>query len=342
MLNSHLFQPSHCQTCTGHQTIPSIQHFCQWFNWSREPMHWQLVTSFSEILHLHHRLGHKGFHNLQKWAAEGINGIPSDVTMCLIPMCCACQYGVTKKCSHETNNTGSVVGAPKGPGNLVSMDQMIAGSPGLIPFDSGHPSAQWYKSVTMWVDHFSRYLHANCHEQATIQSALESKKVLSCSPNAIMYWSSTFTVIMVCSQQMLSKTMSLPVINSNHFVALVHTGRTVSLSIISASSQPVPAPCSCMQCRCGQTLLLQSSGAMLFCTQFAYTTANHCQTKQSLLSLSSPMKIWITHPMISECLDHQLTFLTQLYSQALSIQENGKRDPTRVYTLDIRCIMQAM
>ena len=28
----------------------------------------------------------------------------------------------------------------------------------------------------MWVDHFSRYLHANCHEQATIQSALESKE----------------------------------------------------------------------------------------------------------------------------------------------------------------------
>ena len=38
-------------------------------------------------------------------------------------------------------NTGSVVGAPQGPGDFVSVDQMIAGSPGLIPFDSGHPSA---------------------------------------------------------------------------------------------------------------------------------------------------------------------------------------------------------
>ena len=28
----------------------------------------------------------------------------------------------------------------------------------------------------MWVDHFFCYLHAQCHEQATIQSALESKE----------------------------------------------------------------------------------------------------------------------------------------------------------------------
>ena len=56
-------------------------------------------------------------------------------------MCHACQYGAAKKQSHETNNTGSVVGAPQGPGDFVSVDQMIAGSPGLIPFDSGHPSA---------------------------------------------------------------------------------------------------------------------------------------------------------------------------------------------------------
>ena len=100
-----------------------------------------LSPASQKLLHLHHHLGHKAFHNLQKWAAEDINGIPSDDTTCPIPMCHACQYGAAKKCSHETNNTGSVVGAPEGPGDFISMDQMIAGSPGLIPFDSGHPSA---------------------------------------------------------------------------------------------------------------------------------------------------------------------------------------------------------
>ena len=28
----------------------------------------------------------------------------------------------------------------------------------------------------MWVDHYSRFLHAHCQETATIQSALESKE----------------------------------------------------------------------------------------------------------------------------------------------------------------------
>ena len=135
-----------------------------------------LSPASRKLLRLHHRLGHKGFHDLQKWAAEGINGIPTDVATCQIPMCRACQYGAAKKRSHEKTNTGSVVGAPQGPGDFVSVDQMIAGSPGLIPFESGRPSPRRYKAVTMWVDHFSRFLHAQCHEQATIQAALESKE----------------------------------------------------------------------------------------------------------------------------------------------------------------------
>ena len=139
-------------------------------------LHNSLTICLQLLGNLHHWLGHKGFHDLQKWAAEGINGIPSDVATCPIPMCHACQYGAAKKRSHETNNTGSVVGAPQGPKDFVSVDQMIAGSPGLIPYDSGRPSAQCYKSVTMWANHFSCYLHTQCHEQATIQSVLESKE----------------------------------------------------------------------------------------------------------------------------------------------------------------------
>ena len=96
-----------------------------------------LSPASCKLLHLHHRLGHKGFTELQKWAAEGKNGIPSDVANCQVPLCRACQYGAVKKRPHETHNTGSVVGTPQGPGDFVSVNQMIAGSPGLIPFTSG-------------------------------------------------------------------------------------------------------------------------------------------------------------------------------------------------------------
>jgi hypothetical protein len=136
-----------------------------------------LSPASRKLLRLHHRLGHKGFHEIQQWAAEGINDIPRDVATCTIPMCQACQYGAAKNRPHERTNTGSVVGTPTQPGDFVSVDQMIAGSPGLIPFTSGRPSRRRYTTVTMWVlDHFSRFLHAHCQKDATIQSTLESKE----------------------------------------------------------------------------------------------------------------------------------------------------------------------
>ena len=52
---------------------------------------------------------------------------------------------------------------------------MIAGSPGLVPFTSGRPSRHHYNTVTMWADHFSRFLYAHCQEDAMIKSTLESK-----------------------------------------------------------------------------------------------------------------------------------------------------------------------
>ena len=52
---------------------------------------------------------------------------------------------------------------------------MVAGSPGLIPFTSGKPSKRRYDTVTMWVDHFSRFLYAHCQEDATAKTTLESK-----------------------------------------------------------------------------------------------------------------------------------------------------------------------
>ena len=78
------------------------------------------------------------------------------------------------------------------------------------------------------------------------------------------------------------------------------------------------------------------------CMQFIYTAAPHGQTKQSHLSLSSQMKIQIKHHMISKCLGLQFMFSTHLCNQALLVLENGKKDPTRVYTLAICHSMQAM
>jgi hypothetical protein len=67
------------------------------------------------------------------------------------------------------------VGTPQQPGDFVSVDQMVAGSPGLIPFTSGRPSKRRYDTATLWVDHYSRFLYGHCQEDATVKSTLESK-----------------------------------------------------------------------------------------------------------------------------------------------------------------------
>jgi hypothetical protein len=35
-----------------------------------------LPPASQKLLHIHHRLGHKGFHYIQKWAAEGLHDMP--------------------------------------------------------------------------------------------------------------------------------------------------------------------------------------------------------------------------------------------------------------------------
>jgi hypothetical protein len=46
-----------------------------------------LSPASRKLLRLHHRLGHKGFNELQQWAANGLHGIPADIANHPIPVC---------------------------------------------------------------------------------------------------------------------------------------------------------------------------------------------------------------------------------------------------------------
>jgi hypothetical protein len=134
-----------------------------------------LSSSSCKLLRIHHHLGHKGFSELQQWAATVSNNMPPEIATCLVPMCCACQDGAAKKCTHDKSNTGSVSGSPTAPGDFVLVDQMVVGSSGLIPFTSAKHLKRRYDTVTMWVDHFSRFLYAHSHKNATTKLTLEFK-----------------------------------------------------------------------------------------------------------------------------------------------------------------------
>jgi hypothetical protein len=147
--------------------------------------------------------------------------MPPEIAACPVPVYCACQYGAAKKRPHEKSNTRSVSGSPTAPGDFVSVDQMVAGNPGLLPFTSGRPSKRCYDTVTMWVDHFLRFIYAHCQEDATstTKSTLESKVGFELSSNTFM----AITVFLLINY---SRTMSKPPHSINPFAGSAPIGRT--------------------------------------------------------------------------------------------------------------------
>jgi hypothetical protein len=117
--------------------------------------------------------------DLQLDFSEGTAPITSNDMLVILDSGCTCAISFDKNDfvgpTHPGQNVQLQGKNPQQPGNLVSVDQMVDDSLGLIPFTSGRPSQRRYTMVTMWFYHFSRFLYAHCQEDATTKSTLESK-----------------------------------------------------------------------------------------------------------------------------------------------------------------------
>ena len=131
-----------------------------------------LSASQKLLLRLHHRYSHGSMKDIQQWSRDRLYNIPIDVSCCTIPICSACQFGMAKK---RTKQTGTIGKGKLNPGDFVSVDTMIAGTPGLIPFTCGRASARRYTSTNLWVDHSSKYLWLDHQEAPNSANALQSK-----------------------------------------------------------------------------------------------------------------------------------------------------------------------
>jgi hypothetical protein len=84
----------------------------------------------AQLLHWHYRLGHLPFKTIQAMAHQG--QIPCNLSNCKVPQCAACLYGKATKQPWQTRAapnkvTPSVI---SGPGDCVSVDQLISLTPG--------------------------------------------------------------------------------------------------------------------------------------------------------------------------------------------------------------------
>jgi len=124
---------------------------------------------------LHHRFGHISFKRLQEMAKQGT--VPMRLAKCPIPLCTACMFAkaTKQKWRDKTRLAGDEVEKVSRPGQVVSVDQMVSPTPGLIAQMTGFLTSKRYKYATVYVDQYSRHGFVYLRKTASAEETLKGK-----------------------------------------------------------------------------------------------------------------------------------------------------------------------
>ena len=130
----------------------------------------------AEFLKYHIKFGHCSPKKIQVMARQGL--LPKRLATCDIPICSACQYGkATKRPWRQKTVRNRETGRqPTAPGDVVSVDQMISATPGLIAQMSGFLTKDRYTCATVFVDHFSNAGYVHLQRSTSVEHTLEAKR----------------------------------------------------------------------------------------------------------------------------------------------------------------------
>ena len=136
------------------------------------------ITPTSELLQNHYKFQHISFKKLQLMAEQGI--LPKRLAKCNVPLCTACAYAKATKRPWKSKTTNkhkeSNDEEPLGPGNVVSVDQLVSPVSGLIAQMTGFLTKQRYKYATVFVDQHSRLGYVYLQKTCTAAETIEAKK----------------------------------------------------------------------------------------------------------------------------------------------------------------------
>jgi hypothetical protein len=138
---------------------------------SRQPK-----EEMAELLMLHHQYGHVPMRKLQTMAEQGI--LPRRLAKCRTPICTACLYAkaTRRPWRGKTRKNHIDEGIPTRPGQIVSVDQLVSPTPGLIAQITGFLTTKRYKYATVYVDQFSRIGYVYLQKTASAEETVEGKK----------------------------------------------------------------------------------------------------------------------------------------------------------------------
>ena len=133
-------------------------------------------SDLAELLMLHQQYGHISMRKLQEMAKQGI--IPKRIAKCRIPTCSACLYSkATKKpWRGKESKDGSGKEQPTRPGQVVSVDQLVSPTPGLIAQMTGFLTTKRYNYATVYVDQFTRFGYVYLQKTASAEETIEGKR----------------------------------------------------------------------------------------------------------------------------------------------------------------------
>ena len=122
----------------------------------------------AEFLELHQRYGHISFQRLIEMSKQGI--INKRFARCPIPTCSTCMFAkATKKRWRDKPRKDYEPKAPKQPGLIVSVDQLVSPTPGLVAQMTGKLTTKRYRYATVFVDQKSRFGYVHLQKTATAE-----------------------------------------------------------------------------------------------------------------------------------------------------------------------------
>ena len=130
--------------------------------------------TMQDLMKLHQRMGHISFHKLQEMARQG--AISKEYAKCDIPVCTSCMYAkMTKRPWRGKQRSNNPPVNKPAPGEVVSVDQMVSSTHGLVAQITGILTTARYKYATVYVDQGSRLGYVYLQKTATAEETLKGK-----------------------------------------------------------------------------------------------------------------------------------------------------------------------
>ena len=133
----------------------------------------------------HLKLGHLPFGVIQNAARLGI--LPNRLTQVKdFPKCPSCLYGAAHRRPWRKGKEYSHLRKAEGPGDLVSVDQLVSSIPGFIAQEQANVryklTRRRFKVATVLVDHYSCLSYVHVHTSTGGEEAAQAKEAFEAYP----------------------------------------------------------------------------------------------------------------------------------------------------------------